>query len=246
MAGFFSGSTRRVGYSAEMRSVFLTDSYKKPSGLHRAEEYVTILRKLHYDTTVPCTISLKVPAIEDEQTLLHSTDMSRPRVLVNIHSAAQSRKLPQSKAVSLCKMLISRLNCVLLFTGTQIEKEYTSAVISAIDAPENCIDYSGKLNLVELAQLCKIADVALSSDSGIAHLANAVGTHVVVLFGAGNELNTSPYNSDKCTVIRAEGIKCAPCISNTCRLGHVQCMHSINESRVIEIISSQIVKKYEA
>jgi lipopolysaccharide heptosyltransferase II len=243
MAGFFSGSTRRIGYAAEMRSFLLTDALKKPSGLHRAVEYVTILRMLHSDTTIPCKISLNVPVINDEHILQQSIDVNRPSILVNIHSAAQSRKLPHSKAVSLCKKLIAKFNCSLLFTGTQNEKEYTSSVISSINAPDNCIDYSGKLDLVGLTQLCTVANVALSTDSGIAHLANAVGTHVVVLFGAGNEQNTAPYNLGKCSVIRADGISCAPCVSNTCRFGHVQCMHSIDESSVIETISRQIAKK---
>lgn len=243
MAGFFSESTRRIGYAAEMRSFLLSNAFKKPSGMHRAEEYVTILRKFKSDPAIPCNISLKVPAIKDEQIFQQLTTLKQPKILVNIHSAAQSRKLPHSKAVSLCKMLISRLNCTLLFTGIPDEKEYTSSVISAIDAPDNCIDFSGKLDLVGLTQLCTKADVALSTDSGIAHLSNAVGTHVVVLFGAGNEQNTAPYNSDKCTIIRAHGISCAPCVSNTCRFGHVQCMHSIDENSVIEIISRQIAKK---
>jgi lipopolysaccharide heptosyltransferase II len=245
MTGFFSRSTRRIGYAAEMRSFLLTDAYKKPSGMHRAEEYVTIVKMLHSDTTIPCNISLNVPELKDDKTLRQSIDADRPVILVNIHSAAQSRKLPHSKAVSLCKKLITRLNCTLLFTGTHAEKEYTNSVISSIDAPDNCINYSGKLDLVGIAQLCSLADVALSSDSGIAHLANAVGTHVVVLFGAGNEFNTAPYNSDECTIIRADGIKCAPCVSNTCRFGQVQCMHAIDENRVIETISKQIAKKYE-
>jgi lipopolysaccharide heptosyltransferase II len=243
MAGFFSRSTRRIGYAAEMRSFLLTDSFKKPSGIHRADEYVNILKQLHSDTSIPCTISLKVPEIQDKQTFLQIIDSKQPKILVNIHSAAQSRKLPHSKAVSLCRMLIARLDCTLLFTGIPTEKEFTNSVISAIGAPDNCIDYSGKLDLVGLAQLCKHADVALSTDSGIAHLANAVGTHVVVLFGAGNEYNTAPYNSEKCTIIRADGISCAPCVSNTCRFGHVQCMHTIDEKRVVETISKQIVKK---
>ncbi len=243
LTGFFSRSTRRVGYAAEMRSFLLTDAFKKPSGMHRAEEYVNILKKLHSDTSIPCTISLKTPAVKDDPVSLQSIDSNQPKILVNIHSAAQSRKLPHSKAVSLSKKLIASLNCILLFTGTQAEKEYTNEVITAIGAQDSCIDYSGTLDLAGLAQLCATADVALSSDSGIAHLANAVGTHVVVLFGAGNEKNTAPYNSDTCTVIRAEGIKCAPCVSNTCRYGHIQCMHSIDENQIVETIYRQIAKK---
>ncbi|HEX2957151.1 MAG TPA: lipopolysaccharide heptosyltransferase II [Chitinispirillaceae bacterium] len=240
VTGFFSRSTRRIGYSAELRSFLLTDACKKPSGMHRAEEYVNLLRMLHPDKTLPCTILLKEPTVKDESALQLSRITNHPRILVNIHSAAQSRKLPHSKAVSLCKMLIERLHCTLLFTGTQSESEYTSRVISSINDPQHCIDYSGKLNLVQLAHLCTLADIALSTDSGIAHLANAVGTHVVVLFGAGNEKSTAPYNSKNCTIVRADGISCAPCVSNTCRFGHVQCMHSINENRVIETISSRL------
>ncbi|MBN1602982.1 MAG: glycosyltransferase family 9 protein [Chitinispirillaceae bacterium] len=243
VVGFFSRSRRRIGYSAELRSMLLTHAYKKPGDLHRAEEYIHLLQKFDSNKKVGCIVKLSfdnaVSCLTPHSEPLHG----RLKILFNMHSAAQSRKIPQSKSISLCKLLINRFNCHLLFTGSAAEMEATMSVIAAINSPENCTDYSGKCNLVSLTQLCTKVDFVISSDSGIAHLANAAGKHVFVLFGAGNEKNTAPYNSQKCTVIRADGIPCAPCISNTCRYGHIHCMNLIDENKIIEAISTYLTKQ---
>jgi lipopolysaccharide heptosyltransferase II len=245
LSGYFTKSVKRIGYAAEMRSLLLTNAYKKPLSLHRAEEYITLLKKFRSVSNIDCKVGLKVPNTYDNQIISNLNLPNNLKIVINIHSAAQSRRIPLSKSVSICKMLINTFNCSLLFTGTESEKEYTHSVISEIKSSDHCIDLSGKIDLVSLAQLCSLSDVVLSSDSGIAHIANAVGTHVVVLFGAGNEKNTAPYNSDKCTIVRADGISCAPCVSNTCRYGHVNCMNHIDEKKVIELVKNLLVKRDE-
>lgn len=243
VAGFFSRSRRRIGYSAEFRSILLTHAYKKPDDLHRAEEYIHLLQKFDSNRKSGCMVKLNINKSTSCLTPLSKPLRGRLKILFNIHSAAQSRKIPPSKSVSLCKLLINRFNCHLLFTGSAAETKATESVISAINSPGNCTDCSGKCNLVSLTQLCTEVDFVISSDSGIAHLANAAGKHVFVLFGAGNEKNTAPYNSQKCTIIRADGIPCAPCISNTCRYGHINCMNLIDENKIIEAISSHLTKE---
>jgi lipopolysaccharide heptosyltransferase II len=245
LSGYFTKSAKRIGYAAEMRSLLLTSAYKKPLGLHRAEEYIHLLNRFKLVSDIDCKVRLNVAKAHDNETIASLNLPHGLKIVINIHSAAQSRRIPLSKSVSLCKMLIDTFNCSLLFTGTESEKGFTHSVISKINSPDHCIDLSGKLDLVSLAQICSLSDTVLSSDSGIAHLANAVGTHVIVLFGAGNEKNTAPYNSDMCTVIRAEKISCAPCVSNTCRYGHINCMNQIDENKVIEIVKNLLVKKHE-
>jgi lipopolysaccharide heptosyltransferase II len=243
LSGYFSKSTKRAGYSSEFRSFLLTDAYNKPENLHRAEEYVHLLNNFQSGRLNAIEVKLEYKDIENNSCLFSENCSDRLKILINIHSAAQSRKIPSAKAVSLCKLLIKRFNAHLLFTGIADEMKSTRSVISAINAPEHCTDFSGKLDLVSLSQLCTMVDFVISSDSGIAHIANALDKHVFVFFGAGNEKNTAPYNSEKCTVIRADGIPCAPCISNTCRYGHVHCMNLIDENKLIEAISSYLTKQ---
>ena len=77
----------------------------------------------------------------------------------------------------------------------------------------------------------------LSTDSGPAHLANAIGLPVVVLFGAGNEFNTAPFNKQKRMIIRYGQLNCEPCVKNTCKLYDVpKCMEMLDELQIISAL----------
>jgi heptosyltransferase II len=75
----------------------------------------------------------------------------------------------------------------------------------------------------------------VSTDSGPAHLANALGTHTIVLFGAGKESNTAPYNKELRNIIRLGELSCEPCEKNVCvRYGIPQCLERLDTNRIIE------------
>jgi ADP-heptose:LPS heptosyltransferase len=82
------------------------------------------------------------------------------------------------------------------------------------------------------------ATALLTTDSGPAHLANSVGTPTIVLFGAGNEHNTAPYNKQGLTVLRYGKLSCEPCVKNTCKLyGVPKCLELLDELQIINTLS---------
>ena len=86
----------------------------------------------------------------------------------------------------------------------------------------------------------------LSTDSGPAHLANALGTHTVVLFGAGNEKNTAPYNKEKRSILRLGQLSCEPCEKNVCvRFGTPQCLEQLSSVRIIDTVLTELKKTYQ-
>ena len=86
----------------------------------------------------------------------------------------------------------------------------------------------------ELARLMSNSEIILSTDSGPAHLANAIGIPSVVLCGAGNEKNTAPYNDKGLTIIRLGLLPCEPCVKNICVLyGIPKCLELLDEKRIV-------------
>jgi len=70
-------------------------------------------------------------------------------------------------------------------------------------------------------------------------VANALGVETVVLFGAGNENNTAPYNKSNRTIIRLGQLACEPCVSNTCKLyGVPQCLVRLDENIIVSAVIS--------
>jgi len=83
----------------------------------------------------------------------------------------------------------------------------------------------------------------ISNDMGLAHLAPAVGTKTLVIFGPTNPVTTRPF-SDIAEVVR-EGVECSPCMLRECPIDH-RCMNWISADRVVELAVSKIVTNDEA
>ena len=112
------------------------------------------------------------------------------------------------------------------------------SLLSNIENTGQIENYAGKTSLEGLCELMASSAAVLTTDSGPAHLANALGTPTIVLFGAGNEQNTAPYNKQFLTVIRAGRLACEPCVRNTCKLyGIPKCMQLIDELEIVNALS---------
>jgi ADP-heptose:LPS heptosyltransferase len=94
-------------------------------------------------------------------------------------------------------------------------------------------NFAGKTDLFELAELYRRCAVVITNDSGPMHLAAAVGTPVVAIFGPTDPALTGPYGKQH-VVLRA-GVACSPCFKDTCRHRvHMECMKLITVEQVLE------------
>ena len=229
LVGFASGAKKKVGYKKEMRQLLLTDAFSKPKNIHRVEEYVQLLELFSGDKAGAINVSLQ-----------HHFQ-KKGHVVVNINSEATSRRLTVTKAVELLNVLRSKINQKIILIGAPKEKEFVDNVFFQLHDNSNIENASGKTSLLQLAEVLSSAQLMLSTDSGPAHLANALGTHTVVLFGAGNEKNTAPYNQNLRTIIRLGQLSCEPCEKNICtRYDTPQCLERLDSTLIIEAVKMQL------
>jgi heptosyltransferase II len=230
LVGWASGSSRRVGYRKEFRSLLLTHAYGKPRARHRVQEYLYLLEKYFgYEASGP-QVALSVPRGVGKVALWEGTS---PRIVVNFNSEAQSRRLPVEKAVRLVSRLQKEMPGEVILIGGPREVPYVSEIMAAVGPLAGVRSLAGQTTLPELAHLIRTANLMISSDSGPAHLAYSQGTKLVVLFGAGDESNTGPFRAEGAEVIRVAGLPCAPCRSNTCKFGSPKCLLQIDEDLVV-------------
>jgi heptosyltransferase II len=94
----------------------------------------------------------------------------------------------------------------------------------------------GKLKLNESAALIKRSDILISPDSGSAHLAAAVGTKTITLFGPTDDIRWRPYGPKNKQMIIKDHISCAPCgILNNCKK-KIKCMTNLKIEEIIKKI----------
>jgi len=127
---------------------------------------------------------------------------------------------------------------VLLGDGSQAAT--AKAIGAGVDQP-GLINLVDKTSLMELTAVLKAAVVGIGPDSGPGHLAAAVGTPFVTLFGPTSPKRTAPFGYEDLVVTSAPG--CAPCYKKQCPEGHKQCMYRIKTRQVAEKISKALELK---
>jgi len=96
------------------------------------------------------------------------------------------------------------------------------------------INLVGQTDLPELAAVLQQAEVAVGPDCGSAHIAAAVGTPYVTLFGPTSHQRTAPFGCEH--LIVDKGLDCAPCYKRKCPGKGLACMHAIKAEDVKEKI----------
>ena len=96
--------------------------------------------------------------------------------------------------------------------GSAADRESTRAVQQR--AMHRIVDLAGKTDLREAIALIARCDLFISNDSGLMHVAAALGIPTVAIFGSTNTVTTAPVG-EKTIIVRKE-VACSPCLKKTC------------------------------
>lgn len=236
LAGFFTGSKIRIGYKTEHRGILLTKSIKRPEGLHIVEEFNYLL-----ENYTGKKVEFKALNFRPKKKPSFRLSDSK-KLILNIKSGPPSRSIPIKKAISIIKSILERYSHEIILTGAPNENDYITQVKNAFVDNDRVINLAGKTNLLELAYVISKAECMITSDSGNAHVANAVGTPTVVLFGAAHEHRAKPYDQSISKTLRIHDLECAPCQSEHCKYNDNRCLANIENNLIIQSMEELLNK----
>jgi heptosyltransferase-2 len=95
-----------------------------------------------------------------------------------------------------------------------------------------CVNLCGRTTLDQAVELLASARLAVANDSGLMHVAAAVGTPLIAIYGSSTPAFTPPM-SPRAHIVKLD-IECSPCFERTCPLGHFNCMMQLKPERVLE------------
>ncbi|MCC5884603.1 MAG: lipopolysaccharide heptosyltransferase II [Halomonas sp.] len=89
----------------------------------------------------------------------------------------------------------------------------------------------GKTRLADAVDLLADCQQVITNDSGLMHVAAAVGTRVQALYGSSSPAYTPPLTDN--AVIHTLALECSPCFERSCPLGHTNCLVQLSPQRVL-------------
>jgi ADP-heptose:LPS heptosyltransferase len=130
---------------------------------------------------------------------------------------------------------------VIVLNGSREDRETVARLVAMLPR-DGVRDVAGQLTLGESAALIRNLDLLVSVDSGPAHIAAALETPLIVLWGPGILEQTRPIGASGAIDILREPVPCAPCygtpLMKTCRRNI--CMEGITPERVIAAIDARL------
>lgn len=109
-----------------------------------------------------------------------------------------------------------------------------AAAGDAIAAASRARNLCGQTSLEDVIDLLAACEQAVSNDSGLMHIAAAVGIHVHGIYGSSSPKFTPPLT--KSCDIHEMGLTCSPCFERECPLGHLKCLKDLMPGRIFEKI----------
>jgi heptosyltransferase-2 len=228
LAAWYWGARRRVGYAAGGRSTLLTDALPVPDPRpHQVDEYLALTERC----AIPAAVREPVlnPPDRDSaewgearellKAVLGEERATAPRIGLHLGAAYGPAKLWPLDRVAACCRLLSDAGAAPILLGAPGD----AAAAATVRAAAPALSLVGRDRPALLPALLAQLDVLISGDTGIAHLAAALGTPVVTLFGPTDPALSAPRGPAE---IVTHPVPCAPCFYRVCPIEH-PCLRGI-------------------
>jgi len=229
LAPALAGIPVRTGFVGEMRFGLINDVRPGEKALPRMVDRCAALA-LPRNAALPADWPhphLVVPAEEVSRWRERmGLTAAGPVAVVAPGAVGPSKRWPAAAYAELAKQLDERGFSVWVI-GSPQEK----ALAAEIGAPSRCRDLTGP-DLRNAILALAAADVAISNDSGLLHVAAALGTPSIGIFGPTSPWHWAPLNPLAAVIEPKTDLPCRPCHKPTCRLGHHRCMRDISAEQV--------------
>ena len=216
-----------------------TNAPQIPAASHQIYEYLHLTAALGADPTpLPPQLVVAPDELADAKAKFGLDRFPGP--LLGLNPGAEygpAKRWPVEKFITVVREIQQRARGVWILFGGANDVGLANQIESAFsDRPGAVINLAGKTGLRELMSLLKLCKLLLTNDTGPMHVAAALGTPVVVVFGSTSPALTGPgLPGDTRHRFLSAGAPCSPCFLRECPIDF-RCMNNLGAENVAEAI----------
>jgi len=232
---FFAAIPLRTGYRGEMRWGLLNDvrALDEQALPRMVERYAALASAPAEPPPPPPPLGLRVAEAARLATLA-KLRIDPGAVAVALCPGAEygpAKRWPLHHFAALGKALAKK-GLEVWIVGSARERGLGEEIEKLADSA--CRNLCGMTTLAEAIDVLASAALVVSNDSGLMHVAAAVGRPLIALYGSSSPEFTPPHAADA-RIVRL-GLECSPCFERECPLGHFNCMMQLTPERVCSAI----------
>jgi lipopolysaccharide heptosyltransferase I len=235
--GWLTGSSLLVGFAngREGSPWFYSRRVSVPqSEMHAVDRYLLVAKALGAVESGRPEFSFRIPqADHDEVDRLLKRSGVMPGtswIAMNVSARWPTKRWPAASFAEVADRLQEEGHGEVVMIGGSDERVDVAAVSEKMKVP--AINLAGATTVGLLPALLSKASVLITNDSGPMHIAAAVGTPVVALFGPTSAVRTGPYGIGHDVLMGK--VPCSPCFSRTCHnVVPLECLRAVSPEQVL-------------
>lgn len=235
----------RVGTNVSGRGMLLTGSCKDDTGVHEVHRYLRVLKLLNIDTPLSSLEFWHTDADRQfvERLLRAEGILPDDRIVaLNLGTTWTTKRWDVANFANLIQQITRLLPEIkIVLVGSSEEEELARSLPASLSV----INLVGKTEILQLGALLERCEVCVTCDSGPMHIAAAVGTPTVALFGPTSPVRHQPHGTGH-TVIE-KPVSCRPCYKQICHRQDAPylCMKEIDTAEVVKALEIKLRQKMD-
>jgi heptosyltransferase-2 len=230
---FFAGIPKRIGYQGEARYLLLNQRHQLDElALPQLAQRYARLADAPDTTTAPPLPRCHLTSSLEQQHLARSAlglplDTT-PVIFCPGAEYGPAKRWPSHHFAALTQQLGSSADPVWIL-GSGKDADVGEQIVQR--AGDCALNLCGRTSLEQAIDLIATARLVVSNDSGLMHVAAALGRHLLALYGSSSPVYTPPLSAR--AKIVSLNVDCSPCYQRQCPLGHFKCMEAMTPQIVI-------------
>lgn len=226
---------RRVGYRTDGRRLLLTHPLRRrrrPPARHQVEAYLDTVRALGGEARPAPRLSVTGEARQAAVRLLADHGIGPGDLCVAVNPGSiygSAKRWPAERFAAVADGLVEASGARIILIGSDREAPLLQEVATRMRRP--AVLLGGRTDLATLVGLLERAQLLLSNDTGAMHVAAAVETPVLAIFGPTDPEATRPLGC-RSRILR-EAVPCSPCLLRECPIDH-RCMMRVGVEQVLQ------------